>query len=155
MLEGLLAAGPVAGVARVGHAPFDEDDPIELRFVNGAVFTIEVGFEGATDIRVEQGAALDLAFGHLRTEEPPTFAAIARDWSEEPLILPWLIGRTLSRPRRLIMTQPYRVEVGYVFDTGDKKLALFGESDLIFAAALDDPHIESFKLEVGAAYSAA
>jgi hypothetical protein len=53
------------------------------------------------------------------------------------------------------MTHPYRVDVGYVFDAGDRQFALFGQSDLLFAAALDDPHIESFALEIGAAYSAA
>jgi hypothetical protein len=155
MLEGLLAAGPVAAIARVGHAPFDEDDPIEIRFASGRLFHVEVGFESATDIRVGEGALLDAAFGHLRTADAETFAAIARDWSHEEIALPWLIGRALANPRRLTMTQPYRVEVGYVFDAGDQQLALFGESDLIFAAALDDPHIASFALEVGAPYSAA
>jgi len=155
MLEKLLSAGQVAQIARVGHAPFEEDDPLEIRFESGAVFHVEVGFEAATDIVVGEGGLLDAAFGHLRTDEPDSFKAIARDWDAEPLDLPWLAGKSLTNPRRLTMTHPYRVDVGYVFDVGDRQLALFGESDLIFAAALDDPHIESFKLEVGAPYSAA
>lgn len=155
MIEALTQAGPVARVVRVGYAPFDEDDPIEIRFANGRVIHVDVGFESATDVRVGEGSLLEAAYGHLRTEEPDTFAAIARDWSEEEIELPWLAGQTLSNPRRLTMTQPYRVEVGYVFETGDQPLALLGESDLIFAAALDDPHIASFALEIGASYSAA
>lgn len=146
----LLAAGPIAEIARVGHAPFDEDDPLEIRFESGAVFHLEVGFESATDLVVGEGALLEAAYGHLRSEEPDSFKAIARDWTSEPLDLPWIKGKTLSNPRRLTMTHPYRVDVGYVFDAGDRQLALFGESDLIFAAALDDPHIESFQLVVGA-----
>lgn len=155
MLEKLLAAGSIAQIARVGHAPFDEDDPLEISFESGALFHIEVGFEAATDIVVGEGPLLEAAYGHLRGEEPDSFTAIARGWSSEALDLPWLAGRTLSNPRRLTMTEPYRVDVGYVFDAGDRQLALFGESDLIFAAALEDPHIESFKLEIGAPYSAA
>ncbi len=155
MLEKLLAAGPVAQIARVGHAPFDEDDPLEISFASGAVFHIEVGFESATDIVVGEGPLLDAAYGHLRTEEPDSFAAIARDWTSEALDLPWIAGRSLANPRRLTMTEPYRVDVGYVFEAGDRQLALFGESDLVFAAALDDPHIESFRLEIGTAYPAA
>ncbi|HRO04715.1 MAG TPA: hypothetical protein PLS69_14030, partial [Terricaulis sp.] len=101
-------------------------------------------------IVVGEGPLLEAAFGHLRTQEPDSFKAIARDWGAEKLDLAWLSGKTLANPRRLTMTEPYRVDVGYVFDAGDRQLALFGESDLIFAAALDDPHIESFRLEVGA-----
>src|SRR5690606_22320990 len=120
MLEKLLAAGPVAQIARVGHAPFDEDDPLEISFASGAVFHIEVGFESATDIVVGEGPLLDAAYGHLRTEEPDSFAAIARDWTSEALDLPWLAGCTLANPRRLTMTEPYRVDVGYVFEAGDR-----------------------------------
>lgn len=149
-IQALTEAGPVAEIARVGHAPFDEDDPLEIRFESGAVFHVEVGFEAATDIVVGEGPLLEAAFGHLRTQEPDSFKAIARDWGAEKLDLAWLSGKSLTNPRRLTMTEPYRVDVGYVFDAGDRQLALFGESDLIFAAALDDPHIESFRLEVGA-----
>jgi len=149
-IQALTEAGPVAEIARVGHAPFDEDDPLEIRFESGAVFHVEVGFEAATDIVVGEGPLLEAAFGHLRKEEPDSFKAIARDWGAEKLDLAWLSGKSLTNPRRLTMTEPYRVDVGYVFDAGDRQLALFGESDLIFAAALDDPHIESFRLEVGA-----
>jgi hypothetical protein len=155
LIEKLLAAGPIAHIARVGHAPFEEDDPLEIHFESGAVFHLEVGFEAATDLVVGEGPLLDAAYGHLRSEEPDSFKAIARDWTSEPLDLPWIKGKSLTSPRRLTMTQPYRVDVGYVFEAGDRQLALFGESDLIFAAALDDPHIESFALEIGAAYSAA
>jgi hypothetical protein len=154
-VDALLAGGPVARIARVGHAPFDEDDPLEITFESGAVFHIEVGFESATDIVIGEGPLLEAAYGHLRKEEPDSFTAIARGWTQEALDLPWLEGKTLANPRRLTMTHPYRVDVGYVFDAGDRQLALFGESDLIFAAALDDPHIESFQLEVSAPYSAA
>lgn len=154
-IEALLAAGPIQSIARVGHAPFDEDDPLEIAFANGAVFHVEIGFEAATDVIVGEGPLLEAAFGHLRTEEPDSYSAISRDWTREPLDLDWPIGKQLANPRRLTMTHPYRVDVGYVFDAGDRQLALFGESDLIFAAALDDPHIESFALEIGAPYSAA
>lgn len=154
MLDGLLAAGPIARIARVGHAPFGEDDPLEIAFESGALFHVEIGFETATDIVVGEGPLLEAAFGHLRTEEPDSFAAIARDWTQEALDLPWLAGKTLSNPRRLTMTQPYRVDVGYVFEAGGRQLALFGEADLIFAAALDDPEIASFALEIGAPWRA-
>ena len=155
MLRALLAAGPVAYIGRVGHAPFEEDDPLEIVFESGAVFHVEIGFEAATDIVIGEGTLLEAAFGHLRSAELDSFTAIARGWTQEALDLPWLKGQTLANPRRLTMTHPYRVDVGYVFEAGSRQLALFGESDLIFAAALDDPHIESFALEIGAPYSAA
>ncbi|MGE0742993.1 MAG: hypothetical protein AB7O98_16775 [Hyphomonadaceae bacterium] len=146
----LCAAGPTARVARVGHAPFEDDDPIEITFASGRIFHIEIGFEGATDIRIGEGPLLDAAFGHLRTEEPDTFAAIARDWTSDDMDLPWLAGAALSHPRRLAMSHPYRVDVGYVFDANGRQLALFGEADLIYAAALDDPEIEAYRLVIGA-----
>lgn len=148
-VEALTGAGPIARIARVGHAPFEGDDPIEIFFANGAVFHIDIGFEGATDIVIREGALLDAAYGHLRTEEPNTYAAIARDWTHEDIDLPWLIGARLKHPRRLTMTNPYRVDVGYVFDAGGRDFALFGEADYIHAAALDDPELEGFRLEVG------
>jgi hypothetical protein len=151
ILHRLCAAGAIAEIARVGHAPFGEDDPIEIRFAGGAVFNINVQAMDATDLEIGEGGYLDSAFGHLRQEEPATFAGIERDWTSEPLDLPWAIGQMLSAPRRLTMTQPYRVDVGYVFACGGRELALFGESDLIFAVALDDPDLSDFTLEVGAA----
>jgi len=48
------------------------------------------------------------------------------------------------------MTNPYRAEVGYVFDAGGKEFALFGEADWVWAVALDDPENEGLALEVGA-----
>ena len=155
MLEKLCAAGPVAGIARVGHAPFEQDDPLEITFESGTVFHLEVGFEAASDIVVGEGPLLEAAYGHLRAQDPDSFSAIARGWTRQALELAWLTGMRLCNPRRLTMTHPYRLDVGYVFDAGTRQLALFGESDLIFAAALDDPHIASFALETGAPYSAA
>lgn len=149
-IEALTKAGPIARIARVGHAPFGGDDPIEIFFANGAVFHVDIGFEGATDIVVREGPLLEHAYGHLRTEEPQTFAGIARDWSHEDMDLPWLIGASLKHARRLTMTNPYRVEVGYVLDVGGRELALFGEADYIWAAALEDEELEDFRLEVGA-----
>lgn len=149
-VQALVEAGPIARITRVGHAPFEGDDPIEIFFANGAVFHIDIGFEGATDIVIREGALLDCAYGHLRTEEPDTYKAIARDWTHEDIDLPCLIGATLKHPRRLTMTNPYRVEVGYVFDAGGVDFALIGEADYITAAALDDPELESYRLEVGA-----
>jgi len=145
----LTAAGPVARIARVGHAPFEGDDPIEMTFASGKIITIEIGFEGATDIRIIDGPLLDAAYGHLRHEEPETFAAIARDWTSEDIDLPWLIGATLANPRRLAMTQPYHVDVGYVFDAGGRTFALWGEADYINANELGDEANEGFGLEVG------
>jgi hypothetical protein len=69
--------------------------------------------------------------------------------------LPWLIGATLANPQRLAMTNPYRVDVGYVFDVNGRQLALFGEADYIWANELSDEENEGFRLEVGAPYSAA
>lgn len=155
LVHSLAAAGKVARVARVGHEPFEGDDPIEITFESGAVFHIDIGFEGATDIRIGEGPLLESAYGHLRSEEPETFAAIARDWTSEDVELPWLIGAALENPRRLAMTNPYRVDVGYVFDAGARQLALFGEADYIWATDLNDPELESFRLEIGAPYSAA
>ena len=146
----LIAGGPIARIARVGHAPFDGDDPIEIFFSSGAVFHVDIGLEGATNIKVGEGPLLDAAYGHLRAEEPDTFSAIARDWGHEDIELPWLLGATLSNPRRLFMTNPYRVEVGYVFNAGGKEFALFGEADWIWAIALDDPENEGLSLEIGA-----
>ena len=149
-VQRLIEAGPIARITRVGHAPFEGDDPIEIFFANGAVFHIDIGFEGATDIVIREGALLDYAYGHLRTEEPDTYKAIARDWTHEDIDLPWLIGASLKLPRRLTMTNPYSVDVGYVFDAGGRDFALFGEADYINAAALDDPELENFRLVVGA-----
>ena len=153
MIEKLISAGPVARIARVGHAPFEGDDPIEIAFANGAVFHIDIGIEAATDVRVGEGTLLEAAYGHLRTEEPATFAAIARDWTSEDMDLSWLIGATLANPRRLAMTQPYRVDVGYVFDAAGRQLALFGEADYIWAIDLADEEVASFNLEIGAPLS--
>ncbi len=142
----LCAAGPIAEVARVGYEPFDIDDPIEITFADGRVFYVDVGVVGASDLRVGEGTLLEAAYGHLRAEEPETWANIARDWTRQPLNLPWLIGQKLSDPRRLVMTAPYRIEVGYAFQAGDRRFALFAEADLIYAAALDDPEIASYEL---------
>jgi hypothetical protein len=151
MIDALTQAGPVARIARVGYPPFEGDDPIEITFQSGAVFSIDIGFEGATDIIVREGTLLEAAYGHLRTEDPDAFAAIARDWSGEDIDLPWLIGATLSNPRRLAMTNPYRVDVGYVFDANGRHFALFGEADYITAADLNDGELATLELEVGAA----
>jgi hypothetical protein len=146
----LTRAGPIAEIARVGHAPFEGDDPIEIMFVSGALFHIDIGFEAATDIQVGEGPLLEAAYGHLRAEEPETWTNIARGWSREALVVSWAIGQTLSSPRRLAMTNPYRVDVGYVFRCGDRDLALMGEADFIWATALDDPELAAFGLEIGA-----
>jgi hypothetical protein len=151
IIQKLSASGPIARIARVGHAPFDGDDPLEIFFSSGAVFHVDIGMEGATNINVGEGPLLDAAYGHLRTEEPETFDAIARDWGHEDMELPWLVGTTLANPRRLFMTNPYRVEVGYVFDAAGKEFALFGEADWIWAIAFDDPENEGLGLEIGAA----
>ena len=153
MIEKLISAGPVARIARVGHAPLEGDDPIEITFADGSVFHIDIGVEAATDVRVGEGTLLEAAYGHLRTEEPATFAAIARDWTSEDMDLSWLIGATLANPRRLAMTQPYRVDVGYVFDAAGRQLALFGEADYIWAIDLADEEVASFNLEIGAPLS--
>ncbi len=150
MIEKFITAGPIVRIARVGHAPFEGDDPVEITFANGAVFHIDIGIEAATDIRVGEGTLLEAAYGHLRTEEPATFAAIERDWSSEDIEVAWLIGATLANPRRLAMTDPYRVDVGYVFDAGGRQFVLFGEADYIWAADLADDEIEPFQLEIGA-----
>lgn len=155
MIEELVEAGPVARIARVGYPPFEGDDPIEITFASGAVFNVDVGFEGATDIVVRAGTLLESAYGHLRAEDPDTFAAIERDWASEDIDLPWLIGARLANPRRLTMTRPYRVDVGYVFEASGRQFALFGEADYINAGGLDDEENEALGLEVGAPYSAA
>jgi hypothetical protein len=155
MIEALVRAGAIARIVRVGYAPFQGDDPIEITFADGAVFNIDIGFEGATDIVVRAGTLLEEAYGHLRAEDPDAFAAIARDWSSEDIDLPWLIGATLINPRRLAMTNPYRVDVGYVFEAGGRQFALFGEADYITANELGDEENEGLRLEVGAPYSAA
>lgn len=150
-----MKAGAITRIARVGYAPFEGDDPIEITFENGAIFNIDIGFEGATDIVVRAGTLLETAYGHLRSEDPKAFDAIARDWSSEDIDLPWLVGARLANPRRLAMTNPYRVDVGYVFDVAGHQLALFGEADFITANELNDEENESLRLEVGASYSAA
>lgn len=155
MIEALIKAGPIARITRVGYPPFEGDDPIEITFANGAVFNIDIGFEGATDIVVREGTLLETAYGHLRDEDANAFVAIERDWSSEDIDLPWLIGATLSNPRRLVMTNPYRVDVGYVFEANGREFALFGEADYITANELSDDENEALRLEVGAPYSAA
>lgn len=155
MIDALIKAGLVARIARVGYPPFEGDDPIEITFASGAVFNIDIGFEGATDIVVREGTLLETAYGHLREEDGNAFAAIERDWESEDIDLPWLIGATLANPRRLAMTNPYRVDVGYVFDVAGRQFALFGEADYITANELSAEENEGFRLEVGAPYSAA
>ncbi len=155
MIEKLLGAGAVTRIARVGYAPFEGDDPIEISFENGAVFNVDIGFEGATDIVIREGTLLETAYGHLRIDEPDAYKAIARDWSGEDVDLAWLIGATLANPRRLAMTSPYRVDVGYVFSANGRDFALFGEADFIYANELSDGGNEGFALEIGAPYSAA
>jgi hypothetical protein len=155
VIEALVKAGRIARIARVGYAPFEGDDPLEITFASGEVFCIEVGFDSATDIVVRAGTILENAYGHLRIEDPDTFASIARDWGSEDIDLPWLIGATLTNPRRLAMTNPYRVDVGYVFDAGGRQFVLWGEADYITANELSDEENENFRLEVGAPYSAA
>jgi hypothetical protein len=155
VIEELVKAGPIARIARVGYPPFEGDDPIEITFATGAVFNIDVGFEGATDVVVRAGTLLESVYGHLRADDSDAFAAIERDWSSEEIDLPWLIGAALTNPRRLSMTNPYRLEVGYVFDAGGRQFALFGEADYINASELDDEENEAFGLEIGAPYSAA
>jgi hypothetical protein len=145
-IERLLASGPVAEIRRAGYEPLEDDDLIEIAFANGALFNFDVGLQHATDIEIYEGAALERAFGHLRIEEPEAFRQIEKHWTFAPVDLPWAIGQTLTNPRRLIMTQPYRVEVGYAFDCGPKALALFGEADLMFVADLHDPEVASFAL---------
>lgn len=155
MIADLLTAGPIARIVRVGYAPFEGDDPIEITFANGKVFNVDIGFEGATDIVVREGTLLEAAYGHLRATEPDAFTAIERDWSSEDIDLPWLIGAILANPRRLAMTNPYRVDVGYVFEVGGRDFALFGEADYISANELSDEANDGLGLEIGAAYSAA
>jgi len=155
VIDALLKAGPVTRIARVGHAPFGGDDPIEITLANGNVFNIDIGFQAATDIVVRAGSLLETAYGHLRAEDPDAFAAIERDWSSEDIELPWLIGATLTNPRRLAMTNPYRIDVGYVFDANGRQFAVFGEADYITANELSDEENEPFRLEIGAPYSAA
>lgn len=150
MILRLCAAGAIAEIARVGHAPFEADDPLEVRFASGAVFYIDVRAMDATDLEIGEGSYLEKAFGHLRVEDSAAFAAIERDWTREALDLDWAMGQTLSSPRRLIMAQPYRVDVGYVFACGGRELAIFGEADLIYAAALADRVIADYDLEIGA-----
>jgi len=147
----LVDAGPIASVSRVGYAPFGGDDPIEIAFVNGQLFHVDIGFEGATDVGVREGSLLERAYAHLRGEDPDAWAAIARDWSSEALDLPWLIGLAFTNPRRLAMTVPYRVDVGYVFDVDGRETVVMGEADYIWVAALDDPELDAFGLVVGAA----
>ena len=101
MIDELMKAGVIARIARVGYAPFEGDDPIEITFENGAVFNIDIGFEGATDIVVREGTLLETAYGHLRKEDSNAFAAIERDWGSEDIDLPWLVGARLTNPRRL------------------------------------------------------
>lgn len=147
--EALCTAGAIAEIRRVGIAPFETDDVIEIVFASGALFNIDIGLKHATDIEIYQGALLERAYGHLRGGEQDTYDRIARDWSHEPIAeIAWARGHTLSQPRRLIMTQPYRVEVGYAFGCGPRDLAIFGEADLIHIAALDDEEIVDFKLEL-------
>ncbi|MGD9968479.1 MAG: hypothetical protein AB7T59_18320 [Hyphomonadaceae bacterium] len=155
MIGALLNAGPVARLRRVGYLPLAGDDPIEIEFANGAVFNVDIGFESATDVIIRPGVMLETAYGHLRAEEPDTFAAIERDWSSEAIDLPWLTGATLSNPRRLAMTRPYTVEVGYVFDVNGRQFALFGDADYITANELSDAENEPLGLVIGAPYSAA
>ncbi len=155
MIANLLNAGPIARISRVGYAPFEGDDPIEITFESGAVFNVDIGFEGATDIVVREGTLLETAYGHLRTDEPDAFKAIERDWGSEDIDLPWLIGATLTNPRRLAMTNPYRIDVGYVFDVNGRDFALFGEADYITVNELSDEGNEGLGLEIGAPYSAA
>jgi hypothetical protein len=142
----LIAAGPIQEIRRVGYEPLQGDDVIEIAFANGALFNIDIGHVGATGIEIYAGSCLERAYGHLRTQEPAAFTNIARDWTSAPIPLDWAIGQALSNPRRLYMTEPYRVEVGYAFACGQRTLALMGEADYLWASDLADPEIAGFGL---------
>jgi hypothetical protein len=149
-IHALCDAGRLVRIARVGRPPLDDDDAIELTFESGAVFHIDTGPVGASDIAIRNGPLLAHAFGHLAHEEPETWAEIAGDWTYLDIMLEWMKGARLSHPRRLAMTTPYRLDVGYAVTVNGRELALFAEADLIFAAALDDPSLAGYGLEAGA-----
>ena len=109
----------------------------------------------ATLISLGRDVCLIPLYTPLRTDEPDAFKAIERDWGSEDIDLPLLVGATLTNPRRLAMTNPYRIDVGYVFTANGRDFALFGEADYITANELNDEGNEGLGLEIGAPYSAA
>jgi hypothetical protein len=148
-VHALCDAGRLVRIARVGRPPLDDDDAIELTFESGAIFHLDTGPVGASDIAIRSGPLLDHAFGHLLQEEPESWAEISGDWTYLDITPEWAQGGRLSHPRRLAMTKPYRLDVGYLVTVNSRELALFAEADLVFAVALNDPSVAGYGLEAG------
>lgn len=152
----LCAAGILTGVRRVGLPPLGDDSELEFAFQSGAetqTFTLTVGAVGASDVVVRPGAAFDVFYRHLETEDPAHYAQTLRDWvvAPEPAAA-WAIGAALSDPHRLAMTNPYVETVGFSFlctRDGDPvgRLAVIGEADILLAADVSDPSLAGYQLE--------
>lgn len=146
-----LCSSPIKLVERVGFEPLDDDDAIEITLASGAILHVDIGLEHATDVVLYAGPAFSRYYDHLLEEEPLTFTESLEQWRRAPAEgAQWLIGKRLSAPRRLDMTEPYHATVGYAFDVHGQTLALFGIDDLILIGAFDDPGLARFALKIEA-----
>jgi hypothetical protein len=144
-------------VRRAGFAPvlWKEEVDLELEFHGergAAIFRVMVGATGASDLRIAEGTALELAAGHLRDQEPGSWLETCAAWRivQEPDAA-WALGARLSRPVRIEMTKPYISTVGFAFDCkrhGEMigRLILFAESDILFAVREDHPEVTKYGL---------
>lgn len=144
-------------VRRAGFAPmlWKEEVDLELEFHGergAAIFRVMVGATGASDLRIAEGTALELAAGHLRDQEPDGWRETCAAWRivQEP-DAEWALGARLSLPVRVEMTKPYVSTVGFAFECirGCEmigRLILFAESDILFAVREDHPEVTKYGL---------
>lgn len=155
-VEALCAAGVLTAVRRVGLPPLGGDSELELDFMSPegeSTFSLSIGSVGASDVLIRKGRLLDIAYAHLAAEAPEEYASTAGDWAQaDELSAAWAIGAVLSDPRRLQMTNPYAEIVGFSLQctrAGEivGRLALIGEADFLYAAALQAPELAGYALK--------
>lgn len=155
--QALCGAGVLRAVRRAGFTPvaWKEEVELELDFDGPEglrTFRIMAGAMHANDVGVAEGTVLELFYGHMREEEPDSWAWTVSQWrlDLEP-DAQWAIGACLSNPVRLEMTRPYREIVGFAFDCekdGEKmgRLMLFASADILFAVREDHPEVANYGL---------
>lgn len=153
----LCEAGVLRAVRRAGFKPmmWKEEVELELDFEGPAglrTFRIMCGEIGANDVHVAEGTVLELFYGHLRGEEPESWAEAVAAWRLDPeLDAEWAIGARLVRPVRLEMTKPYAEPVGFAFECERDGLSLgrlmmFASADILFAVREDHPEVAKYGL---------
>ncbi len=159
--QALCEAGVLRAARRAGFPPmlWKEEVELELDFEGPKrlrTFRVMTGPTGANDVNVADGTALELFSGHLRDEEPDTYAEIMAAWRLDPEPdVQWAVGARLSRPVRLEMTAPYVEVVGFAFDCERDgrligRLMLFASADILFAVREDHSEVTKYGLREAA-----